>query len=263
MTALARCALAALVSALPLGADGAACKTGMPCYATASVVNSASYATGWLAPNTFASIFGWNLADATVSSSPGSQDPTGAIGGVRVLVNAEPAYVSYVSPYQVNFVIPTDLTGSTATVQLVHDSLAGPAVTLTVHDSAPALFVELDAVTAIALHGDWSLVTAQTPARAGGLVVLFATGLGPYQTPVLDFNRPPAQDWIARAAEFKVLLNGLAVDSSLVYFVGASPVSVGVFQINLQLPAWVGPNPEIRIALGDRVSPPGTRLPVQ
>lgn len=264
MTVLSRYALAALVSALPLGADGAACVINMPCYSTVSVVNSASYATGWFAPDTFASIFGWNLAYVKADGSAGSEDPGGSLAGVHVLVNAQPAFISFVSPNQVNFVIPTNLAGNTATVRLVNNGLAGPLVTLTVHDAAPALFLHYspDQTTPIAFHGDGRLVTQQLPAHPGGLVVLYATGLGPFQTEFGDFGRPVPPDTIARLAEFQLQLNGQPVSSSLISYVGATPVSVGLVQINLQLPAWVGRNPQIRIGLGDRLSPPGAVLPV-
>ncbi|HXN46755.1 MAG TPA: hypothetical protein VN893_08945, partial [Bryobacteraceae bacterium] len=146
MTAFSRYTLAAIVSVLSLRADNAACVINMPCYSTVSVVNSASYATGWLGPNTFASIFGWNLTDGvTATAAPGSEGSDGSFGGVRVLLNGtEPAFVSYVSPHQVNLVIPTDLVGQTATLQLVNNGKAGPMVTLAMHDSAPALFLDLD-----------------------------------------------------------------------------------------------------------------------
>jgi uncharacterized protein (TIGR03437 family) len=267
MTVFSRCALAALVSALPLGADGAACVVNMPCYSTVSVVNSASYATGWLAPNTFASIFGWNLAYVTVGGSAGSEGPSGSLGGVQVLVNAQPAFVSYVSPDQVNFVIPTDLTGNSATVQLVNDGLAGPAVSLTVHpDAAPALFLNLDGITALAIHSDGTVVTQQSPAHPGELILLYATGL-PYDTPMVsDFDPPVPPLPIANLAEFQVLLDGEAVDGNLISYVGATAVSVGVVEIKLNLPDGVGRNPQIRIGLDDqllpRFSPPGVTLPV-
>jgi len=265
MTFFSRCVLAALIPALPLGADNAACVINMPCYSTASVVNSASYATGWLGPNTFASIFGWNLTDGvTATASPGSEGADGSIGGVRVLVNgAEVAFVSYISPHQVNFVIPTDLTGQAATVQLVNNGKAGPLVTLAVHDSAPALFLELDGATAIAIHPDGSLVTAQSPARAGEAVRLYATGLGPFAREFGDFTAPSPPDPIARLAEFSVLLDGQAVTLAASDYVGATAECVGVVEINFHLPAGVGRNPEVRIGLSDRVSPPGTLLPVQ
>ena len=265
MTFFSRCLLAALIPALPLRADNAACIINMPCYSNVSVVNSASYATGWLGPNTFASIFGWNLTDGvTADGSPGSEGTDGSIGGVRVLLNGtEPAFVSYISPHQVNLVIPTDLVGQTATLQLVNNGKAGPKVTLAMHDSAPALFLELDGTTAVAIHPDGSAVTAQSPARAGEAVKLYATGLGPFARLFGDFTRPSPPDPIARLAEFSVLLDGQAVALAARDYVGATAEWVGVVEVNFHLPAGVGRNPEVRIGLGDRVSPPGTFLPVQ
>jgi len=265
MTVFSRCTLAAIVSVFSVRADTAACVINMPCYSTVSVVNSASYATGWLGPNTFASIFGWNLSDGiTASATPGSEGSDGSFGGVRVLLNGtEPAFVSYVSPHQVNLVIPTDLVGQTATLQLVNNGRAGPKVTLAMHDSAPALFLDLDVTTAIAIHSDGSRVTAQSPARAGEAVKLYATGLGPFTRAFGDFNRPSPPDPIARLAEFSVLLDGQAVTLAASDYVGATAECVGVVEVNFHLPAGVGRNPEVRIVLGDRVSPPGTFLPAQ
>ena len=260
MTPLARCTLAALACAASVRAD---CNPGYPCYSAASVVNSASYASGWLAATTFASVFGSLLADQTLTGSPGSQDGSGALGGTRVLVNGLPAFISYVSPGQVNFVVPSNWSNAaTVTVQLERGNQAGPAVTLALHDSAPALF-QLDAVTAVAAHANWTLVTAQSPAHAGEVVTLYATGLGAYLNPVLDLSVPPSEDPIARLADFQLFLGGQPVDSGLISYVGAEPVAVGVYQIDLKLPANVGTNPEVRIALGTRLSPPGVVLPVE
>src|ERR1700690_1515339 len=265
MTAFSRYTLAAIVSVLSLRADNAACVINMPCYSTVSVVNSASYATGWLGPNTFASIFGWNLTDGvTATAAPGSEGSDGSFGGVRVLLNGtEPAFVSYVSPHQVNLVVPTDLVGQTATLQLANNGKAGPMVTLAMHDSAPALFLDLDGTTAIAIHSDGTAVTAQSPARGGEAVKLYATGLGPFAREFGDFNRPSPPDPIARLTEFSVLLDGQAVTLAASDYVGATAEWVGVVEVNLHLPAGVARNPEVRIGLGDRVSPPGTFLPVE
>jgi uncharacterized protein (TIGR03437 family) len=268
MTAPSRYALAALACAVSLGAADPACVTYSPCYSSTSVVNSASYAAGWLAPGTFASVFGTNLADGTAQGAPGDQNFAGALAGVRVIVNNQIAYIDYASPTQVNFVVPSGIDTDTIAIQLARGSAAGPTVTLALHDSAPALF-QLDSQFAIAAHADWSLVTQQAPAHAGDLVMLYATGLGPFLNPVPDMNKPVGVDPIARLAEFQIYLDGQPVDKSLIQYVGAEPVSVGVYQINLLLPAILGKNPEIRLSLGTaaggnlRLSPPGVRLPVQ
>ncbi len=263
MTVALRCALAALVVALPLCADDDTCPPDTPCYSAAGVVNSANYTSGWLAPTTYATIFGLNLSHVTETGVPGAQGVDGALGGVRVRVNDSVfAFVSYVSPDQVNFVVPSGIPADWCTVRIMRDNLAGPLVTLTLHDSAPALF-HLDPATAVAAHQDWSLVTEQAPARAGEVIVLYATGLGQFARPVPDMQRPSTVNWIARLSEFQLYLDGQPVDPNLIYYVGAAPVSVGLVQIDLELPASVGRNPEIRIALGDRLSPPGVHLPVE
>jgi uncharacterized protein (TIGR03437 family) len=136
-------------------------------------------------------------------------------------------------------------------------------VTVVLHDLAPALFLDVDAVTVIALHQNGGVVSQQSPAHAGEAIVLFATGLGPYTMPTEDdFVPPPTGDWIALAAEFQVLVNGQAVNSNAIQYVGSAPLWIGLFQIDLVLPASVPSNPEIRIGLGSVLSPPGTVLPV-
>ena len=59
---------------------------------------------------------------------------------MRVLINQIFADVYYVSPGQVNVLIPPSLTAGPVTVQLVNDGLAGPPVTITLSASAPVLF---------------------------------------------------------------------------------------------------------------------------
>ncbi len=80
----------------------------IPSFTTGNVVNGASFAPS-VAANTWASVFGGGLA-ATVRSWAatdfvGSKLPV-VIDGVSVTVNGEPAYISYVSPSQVNFLTP-------------------------------------------------------------------------------------------------------------------------------------------------------------
>jgi uncharacterized protein (TIGR03437 family) len=262
MTALSRCALAALACALPLRPQDSGCIANAPCYTAASIVNSASYAAGSLAPTTFGTIFGHNLSYLTVDSAYGGFDPNYFLGGVRVFVGGMPSRVTYASPTQVNFVVPSALPSGPALLWLTRDSTYGPVVTVNLHDSAPALFQQ-DAATVIATHADWTLVTPQSPAHPGEAIAIYATGLGPYSNPVLDSDVPPSGDEIQRRGEFTILLDGQPLDDRLVYYVGAAPVWVGLYQINLELPAGVGPNPEIRIGLGNRLSPPAVLLPVE
>lgn len=180
--------------------------------------------------------------------------------GVRVLVNNRPAQIYYVSPTQVNFLVPTNLIAGEVTVQLVRDATAGPPVRLRLRDTAPALFL-LDPETVVATRADFSLITRENPASPGEEVILWATGLGPTVPPQIYGQIPMAASWIARAAEFRVFLDGDPLAAEQISYVGVAPGFAGLYQVNLKLPAELPPNPEIRVAVGDEISPPGFRLP--
>jgi uncharacterized protein (TIGR03437 family) len=129
-----------LTSTLALAAD-----PGFPYYTAQSIANSAANTAGYYTPNSFLSIYGQNLAYVTKPMSSddirAGQLPTVLEGtGVRVLINQIFADVYYVSPGQVNVLIPPSLTAGPVTVQLVNDGLAGPPVTITLSASAPVLF---------------------------------------------------------------------------------------------------------------------------
>jgi uncharacterized protein (TIGR03437 family) len=239
------------------------CKPNAPCYSADGIVNAASNLPGPLAPLTWVSIYGTALSYNTRGRSSADSQP--GFGGVNVLVNNRVTLLSYVSPLQINLLLPYTLNAKTAIVQVLREGTLGPAVTVSIADCAPALFLE-DADTAVAAHADpkdsdcWTAVTPQSPARAGELIVLYATGLGPFLQPIDDSEIPQTADPLLRRADFTILLNDKAVEDRLIEYAGAAPLFTGVYQINLRLPAAITANPEIRIALGDESSPTGIHL---
>ncbi len=241
------------------------CTATGPCYSEAGVVNAASFVSGALAPNTLATLFGsrlaWSTRAITWDDVEAGTLPTVLPGtGVRVLVNNRPAQIYYVSPTQVNFLVPSNLIAGEVTVQLVRDATAGPPVRLRLRDTAPALFL-LDPETVVATRANFSLITRENPASPGEEVILWATGLGPTVPPQIYGQIPMAASWIARAAEFRVFLDGNPLAAEQISYVGAAPGFAGLYQVNLKLPAELQPNPEIRVAVGEEISPPGFRLP--
>jgi uncharacterized protein (TIGR03437 family) len=256
--------LAALVIG-PILADSGG--TAAPVYSADSIVNSAAGVPAFFAPNTFISIYGQNLSTVTRAISPDDITagtlPTVLGGtGVRVLINSIPADLWYVSPTLVNVLVPTLLIAGPATLQLESNGLAGPPVQITLGNTAPALF-QIDATTVLAVHLDGTLVSTASPAHAGEIIVLFATGLGPTLPAQIPNQIAASAAQIAARSDFEVLLNGVAVDPSRYLYVGAAPGTAGVYQINLALPTGTPSNPEIRIGTSDRMSPAGRVLPAQ
>ena len=251
--------LAALVLAQSSGSG--------PYYTADSIANSAANVTGLYAPNTFVTIYGQNLAYTTralsASDISGNMLPT-VLGttGVRVLINNIPANIYYVSPTQVNLLIPTSLIPGPVMVQLVVDGLAGPAIPILLQSAAPSLF-QLDAVTVLGVHLDGSTITAASPAKAGEVVVLFASGVGPTNPAAIPNQIPQRAASVTPLSSFSMLINGAPLNPQQVLYAGVVPTFAGLFQINVLLPDDTPSNPQIQVGYAGIMSPAGKILPVQ
>jgi len=259
--------VAAVLLPLARADDDTGCIPNNPCYTAASIANSAANIAGVYSPNSFISIYGTNLANVTkpigLSDIGSGMLPASLQGtGVGVLIAGISGYIYYVSPNQVNVLIPENLTPGPVTVQLENRGVYGPPVQITLAPTAPALF-QLDATNALATHGNGPLVTPQSPAVPGEILVLYATGLGVTSPDTICGTLPQSAWPIADFADFQVQLNGVAVDPKLIQYAGDTPGFAGLFQINLQLPADCPPNPQIQIGFPNGLSTPGRYLPVQ
>jgi uncharacterized protein (TIGR03437 family) len=237
-----------------------------PSYSAASVVNAASNQAGAIAPNTFVTIYGQNLAWVTRGLSgedlTGDQLPTVLSGtGVRVWIGQIAANVYYVSPEQINVLVPSNLKPGTMQMRVQVDSIYGPALDVTLTRAAPALF-QMDASGAIAVHGDGSVATSDAPARPGEIVALYATGLGA-TTPAAVYSKiPHAAAPLNDMNTFEVRLDGKPLDPLRMLYAGVAPGFAGLYQINIKLPDDIGDNPEIRLTASGVLSPEGIRIPV-
>jgi len=237
-----------------------------PLYTQASIVNGASQSPGYLAPGTIATIYGeelayWTRAVTQADVAAGYLPTTLSGTGVRVLVRNIPAGLYYVSPNQINLLIPPGLVAGPAEVRVVRNGVAGPGVEIYLDEFAPALF-QLDRTTALATRSD-GVINWDQPARPGEVIVLYATGLGP-TVPRFDYNEIPRQAaWVARPDRFRLLLDGQPLPAEQVLYVGVAPGFAGLYQINVRLPDACPVDPEIQIEMAGRVSPRGLRLPLR
>lgn len=254
-----RLCMAAALALVPVSWAADECKALGPCYTTDSIVNSASGQVGYLAPYTFATVYGTNLSN--IVQGRVASDPRPGIGNVDVLVNGINVMVFYVSPSQVNFLMPADLQAIEVTVTVTREGQKGPGVKVKLLDAAPALFCLPDPTVVVAQRlPDFSVVTAESPARPGEYAILYATGVGGYATPVGDYEPPQTAIEMQRRREFQVLLDGVPVEDSRIEYAGSVVKYWGLFQINLKLPENLGNNPEIQIAVGSQKSPSGVHL---
>lgn len=250
----------------PVGAEKQATLQA-PAYTASSLVNAASQQAGAVAPNTIATLYGSELAFVTRAlRAEDIRDgilPTLLSGsGVRVLVNNIPAHIYYVSPRQVNILIPANLVPGPAELQLTLDGRAGPAVPLTLAAAAPAAF-QIDERTVLAVHEDGSVVTRESPARPGEVIVLYATGLGKTIPAVRAGEVARGATALDPAQRFQVLVGGNALSGEDLLYVGLTPGFAGLYQVNFRLPREANDDPEIQLRSAGAESPRGLTLPLR
>jgi uncharacterized protein (TIGR03437 family) len=240
-------------------ADGATLNA--PSYTAASIVNAATYSPLDLAPGVIASIYGTNLSFDTGGLSGGDYLPF-SLAGVTVFIGGIQAGIFYVSPTQVNFLIPAIFLPVQVLVSLGRDTLNGGQVTVQLNPAAPSLFASQTSY-AIATHLDGSLISSTSPAKPGEWVVLYGTGMGPTIPGQLAYELPTAIAPLQDMNLFSVLLNGTAVDHKAIYYAGIAPGNAGLYQVNLKLPDNAPANPQIQISSEGFLSPAGIFLAVQ
>jgi uncharacterized protein (TIGR03437 family) len=233
-----------------------------PTYSAASIVNAATQTVEALAPNTIATIYGTNLSwtthALTAADLNGGTLPN-SLEGVTVYVNGISSSLYFVSPGQINFLIPYDIVASSGIVYVARQGVAGPGVTIPLANTSPGFF-EWNDNFALAEHADGSVITATDPAQPGEVVVLYAGGLGRTSPDVPSGHIVSVATSILYKSELRILVNGKPCPASSIQYAGVAPDFAGLYQINLQLPSALPPNPPIQMVIGTQASPAGSVL---
>jgi uncharacterized protein (TIGR03437 family) len=224
----------------------------------ASVVDSANYAGGVVAPGELVTVFGNSVGPAAPASASvvGGKLPF-TLGGVQVTFNGQPAPLLYSSAGQINAVAPFELAGQ-STVQMVVTQVNGQSLTTMVPVAAtnPSIFAAngTGAGQGAILNTDMSRNSASNPAPLGSVVSIFATGLGVTNPASVDGVLAAAINPPLVAQPVTVSIGGRI---AVVSYQGAAPGLVaGVSQINVQIPSDVAPGPAVpvTIAVGGKQS---------
>jgi uncharacterized protein (TIGR03437 family) len=204
-----------------------------------SVANAAGGVTG-IASNAFISIYGADLAPITrtwtASDFSGTSLPT-SLDGVSVMVNSKPAFVSYISPKQIDVLTPVDTTTGPVPVVVTDNGLVSASFTATMNAYSPAFFLLKDNLSVAALHSSGAIVGAttlyagaSTPAAPGETITIFGTGFGPTNPAITNGTIVAAPLAVVTAPT--VTIGG--VPATVVY---AGLVSAGVYQLDVVVPA--------------------------
>lgn len=158
-----------------------------------TIRNAAGGDNNVVAAGSLISIFGTNLAPRY------EVGPTGpilaqALAGVSVVVEDRILPLLFVSPEQINAQLPRDLAPGDYELRVIRAGALTQRGKFRVERTAPGLFSHLVDLEhyAVAQHEEGGAVSLASPARAGELVTLSATGLGPYRITIREGLALPA-----------------------------------------------------------------------
>jgi len=181
-----------------------------------------------------ASLFGTNLAASTASATV--VPLPSILANTQVLVNGVAAPLFYVSPTQINFQMPPEPVGAGVSVTVVSGGINSLQATVNIAPAGPGIFTSTSNGTGqgAVLNQDYSANSAQNPAAAGSVIQIFATGLG-LTNPQLAAGQPGSASPLNMTVNTPVvIIDGVPGQVS---FSGLAPGFVGLYQVNVQVPA--------------------------
>jgi minor extracellular serine protease Vpr len=203
----------------------------LPTIQANAVVNAATFQVGQgMAPGSYISIFGTLLSDAnaivTTPSLPVSLASVSISfdgGGLSL-----PGHIHFVSPGQINVQIPWEFQGQSSVQMKVTygDFLWSDIYTVPLGTYSPGVFAITDVPGAV--------ISQSNPAKRGQPIIVYANGLGPVDRAVTSGDPSPAQPLAKTRVDPSVNIGG---NNAQVIFSGLAPGSVGLYQVNVVVPA--------------------------
>jgi uncharacterized protein (TIGR03437 family) len=213
-----------------------------PSLTAAGITNAASFQTG-IAPGGIVTIFGSNLGAAAgqVLTAPGTSWPS-QLGGVSVSMDGAPAPVYRIlnlnGQEQLSVQAPWSLSGKNSTVVSVSTAAGTSQVTVPVLGAQPGIFL-LDGASSGATHGaDGTVAGPANPASRAEALVLYLTGLGPVSNTPGSGEAASLTTLSTTVIQPKVTIGGF---DAPVIFSGLTPGFIGLYQVNVTVPAAVAP----------------------
>jgi uncharacterized protein (TIGR03437 family) len=228
-----------------------AAPSGPPVISPGGIIGASAFgAFKTIAPGSWIEIYGMDLA-STTQSWTGSDFTNGvaptSLGGVSVSVGGQAAYIDYVSPGQVNALVPSDAPTGVVPVTVVTSNGTSADFWLDVNPTQPGLLAPSSFlingkqyVTALFADGTYVLPEgtiaglSSQPAKAGDEIIFYGVGFGQVSPNI------PAGQLVQQAnmlaAAFELSINKISAN---VVYKGLAPGFTGLYQFNVVVP----PNP--------------------
>jgi uncharacterized protein (TIGR03437 family) len=222
-----------------------------------SLVSSASFQSGPIAPGELISFYGHYLGPAAPNTWTLSSDGTLTIpnANVQVFFDNVPAPLVYISAGQINAVAPYATANgfSTVRIQAAGGSVSSTAIGAT--PTAPGIF------PSAIVNENGTVNSASNPAPVGSYVQMYGTGLGQTNPGGVDGTITPTTGFPTQVepVEATISMNPLFGTplQMKVFYAGPAPgLAAGVSQINAFVPAGAGSGENfLQLSAGAGVSP--------
>jgi uncharacterized protein (TIGR03437 family) len=202
---------------------------------------------GAQAPGSYISIYGQDLADATLAETTLSLPVS--LGLVSVSFDGGgkslPGHIHFVSPGQINVQIPWEFQGQSSVQMKVallpYGYIWSTLYTVPLATYSPGIFAVTDGVNN-------AVISATNPAKRGGSIVIYANGLGPLSTSQSSGDPASSTQLVYTNATPTVTIGGSPAPP---FFSGLTPGIVALYQVNVTVPADAptGPQP-LKLSIG-------------
>jgi len=222
---------------------------GVPSIRSSSGVISASGfgAFAAVAPGSWIEIYGRNLASTTASwSGPDFNNgvaPT-SLQGVSVSIGGQPAFVNYISPGQIDALLPSNAMTGAAPIIVTNANGTSDPFYVTVSATQPSLLAPTtfmiggkQYVAAFNPDGTFALPqnaivgVSSTAATPGQTVVMYGIGFGPVSDGVTAGTLPTQQDSLTLP-----LVVSFGTTNAQLAYAGLAMGLTGLYQINVVVP---------------------------
>ncbi len=220
------------------------------------IVNAASYLPT-VAAGSIATVFGSNLSIGTASSAGAIPYPT-TLAGSSIQIGGRAAPLSFASPSQVNLQIPWELAGQTqASVIATVGAVLSNQQTMSIAPFAPGIFTLNEAgssqgavlIAGTPLFAAPPSAAGRQPAKGGELISIYCTGLGAVSNqPATGFAAAPADPLSVTTTTPTVTIGGMVAQVS---FSGLAPGTVGLYQVNVQVPLGAPAGNAVQVTLSN------------
>jgi uncharacterized protein (TIGR03437 family) len=206
----------------------------VPYIARGGVINAAGLTpVDGVAAGSIIAIYGVHLAPSVGVSPAGPL--LRSLAGVTVEVAGQPLPLYFVSPGQINALIPSDFAPGDYTLVVRSAGRPDVAAAFRVVRHAPGVFANVVDLTpyAVALRADGTVVSVDAPARPNETLTVFGTGFGPYLPDPPDGLAVPADALFPLAEPVEVTIGGIGVTPPQA---AAAPGMCGVVAITFRVP---------------------------